>query len=75
MLVTGAAGFIGNAVARLFRVRDVIDVGLVEYYKDPLLFVKTGNELTQLRDGVLTNELNEEKSVINPIHRYIKNRE
>lgn len=68
-------GFIGNAVARLFRVRDVIDVGLVEYYKDPLLFVKTGNELTQLRDGVLTNELNEEKSVINPIHRYIKNRE
>jgi aminoglycoside 3-N-acetyltransferase len=68
-------GFIGNAVARLFRVRDVINVGLSEYHKDPMLFVKTGKELTQLPDGVLTNELNKEKSVIDPSNRIIKSHE
>lgn len=68
-------GFIGNAVARLFRVRDLINVGLSEHHKDPLLFIKTGKELTQLPDGVLTNELNKEKSVINLKTRIIKSRE
>ena len=68
-------GFTGNAVARLFRVRDLINVGLSEHHKDPLLFIKTGKELTQLPDGVLTNELNKEKSVINLKTRIIKSRE
>jgi hypothetical protein len=54
---------------------DVINVGLSEYHKDPMLFVKTGKELTQLPDGVLTNELNKEKSVIDPSNRIIKSHE
>ena len=63
-------GAVGNAVARRFRARDALEVGLAEYRKDPLLLVKTGNSITQLRDGVLTEELHNEKSVINPAKIY-----
>ena len=61
---------LGNAVARRFRARDALEVGLAEYRKDPFLLVKTGNSITQLRDGVLTEELHNEKSVINPTQIY-----
>ena len=39
-------GAIGNAVARRFRARDALEVGLAEYRKDPLLFVRTGDGIT-----------------------------
>ena len=63
-------GAVGNAVARRFRARDALEVGLAEYRKDPLLLVKTGDSITQLRDGALTEELNNEKSVIDPTKIY-----
>ena len=63
-------GAVGNAVARRFRARDALEVGLAEYRKDPLLLVKTGDSLTQLRHGVLTEELHSEKSVIDPTKIY-----
>ena len=63
-------GAVGNAVARRFRAQDALEVGLAEYRKDPLLFVKTGDSLTQLRDGLLTKDLHNEKSVINPTQIY-----
>ena len=63
-------GALGNAVARRFRARDALEVGLAEYRKDPLLLVKTGDSLTQLRHGVLTEELHSEKSVLDPTKIY-----
>lgn len=67
-------GAVGNAVARRFRARDALEVGLAEYRKDPLLLVKTGDGITQLRDGALTEELHNEKSVIDPTKIYEKQR-
>lgn len=63
-------GAVGNAVARRFRARDALEIGLAEYRKDPLLLVKTGDDITQLRDGVLTEDLHNEKSVIDPAKIY-----
>ena len=63
-------GAVGNAVARRFRARDALEVGLAEYRKDPLLLVKTDGSITQLRHGVLTEELHNEKSVIDPAKIY-----
>ena len=63
-------GAVGNAVARRFRARDALEVGLAEYRKDPLLLVKTGDSITQLRHGVLTEELHNEKSVIDSAKIY-----
>ena len=63
-------GAVGNAVARRFRARDALEVGLAEYRKDPLLLVKTGDGITQLRDGALTEELHNEKSVIDSTKIY-----
>ena len=65
-------GAVGNAVARRFRARDALEIGLAEYRKDPLLLVKAGDRITQLRDGALTEELNNEKSVIDPAKIYEK---
>ena len=59
-------GTVGNAVARVFRARDALEVGLAQYRKDPLLFVMTADRCTPLRDGVLTAELHNEKSVLDP---------
>ena len=59
-------GTLGNAVVRLFRARDALEVGLAQYRKDPLLFVMTADRCTSLRDGVLTAELHNEKSVLDP---------
>lgn len=59
-------GPVGNAVARLFRASDALRVGVAEYRKDPLLFVITGGGYTPLQDGVLTGELYNEKSVLDP---------
>ena len=44
-------GTVGNAVARVFRARDALEVGLAQYRKDPLLFVMTTDRCTPLRDG------------------------
>lgn len=59
-------GNVGNAVARLFHARDALEVGLAQYQVDPLLFVKTGERCTPLQEGVLTSELDNEKSVLDP---------
>ena len=66
-------GAVGNAVARVFRVRDALGVGIAEYRKDPLLFVKTGDHYTSLRDGVLTEEHENEKSVLDSTLIYRQN--
>ncbi|MCZ6680603.1 MAG: AAC(3) family N-acetyltransferase [Candidatus Poribacteria bacterium] len=63
-------GGVGNAVARLFRARDALEVGLAEYRKDPFLFVMTEDSYTPLRDGVLTAELHNEKSVLSAAQIY-----
>ena len=63
-------GAVGNAIARRFRARDALEVGLAEYRKDSLLFAITDGSLTQLRDGALTEELHNEKSVIDPAKIY-----
>jgi len=57
-------GAVGNAVARLFRARDALEIGLAVYRTDPLLFVRTGNGYTTLPNGVLTDDLHNEKSVL-----------
>lgn len=59
-------GAVGNAVARLFRARDIIDVGVAEYRRDPGLFLKDGDGYVALADGVLTEELHNEKAVLDP---------
>ena len=63
-------GKVGNAVARLFRARDALKVGLAQYRIDPSIFVMGGERCTPLPDGVMTDELNNEKSVIDPAHIY-----
>ena len=59
-------GTVGNAMARLYRARDALDSGVAEYRKDPMLLLKTGDTLTQLRDGVIVGPYNNEKSVVDP---------
>ena len=66
-------GAVGNAVARRFRARDALEVGIAEYRKDPLLFAITDGSITQLQDGALTEELHNEKSVIDPAKIYERN--
>ena len=63
-------GAVGNAMARMFKARDAMEVGVVEYRKDPLLFVQTGERLTQLEDGVMIGEYNNEKTVLEPAQMY-----
>ena len=64
------AGSVGNAVARLFRARDAFEVGLAQYRVDPDLFLMEGREYTPLRSGVLTEELHNEKWVLDPAEIY-----
>ena len=64
------AGSVGNAEARLFRARDAFEVGLAQYRVDPNLFLMEGQEYTQLRSGVLTEELHNEKWVLDPAKIY-----
>lgn len=59
-------GTIGNAIARLYLARDALDIGIAEYRKDPWLLVKTGPNFTQLNDGFIVGEYNNEKSVVDP---------
>ena len=63
-------GAVGNAMARLYRARDALDTGVAEYRKDPTLFIKTGEAFTQLPDGVIVGEYNNEKSVVDPTGSY-----
>ena len=63
-------GPVGNAVARLFRARDAVAVGVAEYRDDPLLFVRTGDELTRLNDGVMVGKYDDEKTVLDPGRMY-----
>ena len=67
-LVRGGA--VGNAMVRLYRARDAFDTGIAEYREDPSLFVKTGGGFTQLPDGVIVGEYNNEKSVVDPAGSY-----
>ena len=63
-------GAVGNAMVRLYRARDAFDTGVAEYRKDPTLFIKTGDHSTQLADGVIVGEYNNEKSVVDPAASY-----
>jgi len=63
-------GSVGNAEARLFRARDAFDVGMAQYRIDPDLFLMQGQEYTPLRSGVLTDELHNEKWVLDPAEIY-----
>ena len=63
-------GQVGNAVARLFRARDAFELGLAQYRVDPSIFLRDGERCTPLPDGVLTAELDNEKSVIDPALMY-----
>ena len=47
-----------------------MEVGIEEYRDDPLLFVQTEESLTQLGDGVMIGEYNNEKTVLNPAGMY-----
>ena len=67
-LVRGGA--VGNAVARLFQCRDALEIGLAQYREDPLLFARSGDEFTSVRDQVLIRELNNEKWVLDPARMY-----
>lgn len=42
----------GNAIARLFKARDALHLGIAAYRKDPELFVRDGADQTLLKDGV-----------------------
>ena len=64
------AGSVGNAVARLFRARDAFDVGMEQYRVEPDLFLMAGREYTQVGSGVLTDELHNEKWVLDPANIY-----
>ena len=61
-----SVGAVGNAMARLFSAREAMEVGIEEYRDDPLLFVQTEESLTQLDDGVMIGEYNNEKTVLDP---------
>jgi aminoglycoside 3-N-acetyltransferase len=63
-------GAVGNAVTRCFSVRKALAIGLAQYRKDPLLFVKTGADYQPLREGVTTGELYKEKTVFDPLRMY-----
>lgn len=64
------AGSVGNAVARLFRARDAFEIGLAQYRIDPDIFLMKGQKYTQLRCGVLTEDLHNEKWVLDPAQIY-----
>ena len=64
------AGSVGNAVARLFRARDAFEVGMAQYRVDPDIFLMKGREYTQPGSGVLTEELHNEKWVLDPANIY-----
>ena len=64
------AGSVGNAVARLFRARDAFEIGLAQYRIDPDIFLMKGQKYTRLRCGVLTEELHNEKWVLDPAQIY-----
>ncbi|MDE0078111.1 MAG: AAC(3) family N-acetyltransferase [Caldilineaceae bacterium] len=64
------AGSVGNAVVRLFRARDAFEVGMEQYQVDPDLFLMKGREYARLGNGVLTDELHNEKWVLDPAKIY-----
>lgn len=64
------AGSVGNAVARLFRAKDAFEVGMAQYRVDPDFFLMKGREYTQPGSGVLTEELHNEKWVLDPANIY-----
>lgn len=63
-------GSAGNAIVRLFRVRDAQELGLARYRSDPSLFLLSGERYTALRDGVMTDDLHNEKTVVDPARMY-----
>ena len=63
-------GRVGNAVCRLLRARDVLEVGVAEYRKDQSLFAKTEKDSTPLSDGVLVSGNGTERWVVDPSQVY-----
>ncbi len=64
------AGSVGNAESRLFRARDAFEVGMELYRVDSDLFLMKGREYTQLGSGILTDDLHNEKWVLDPAQIY-----
>ena len=54
---------VGNAVARLFKARDALSLGVELYRRDQMIFARTGGERIPLEDGV---EIENERSVVDP---------
>ena len=61
---------VGNAVARLFSTSDALELGIAQYRKDPLLFVRCGPQTTPLEDCVFSQDLRAETCVVDPFHIY-----
>ena len=61
-------GLVGNAIARLFRARDALAVGVEMYRQDAMTFAKTGAERTRLADGV---EIARDRCVADPGAVYV----
>ncbi len=54
---------VGNAMARLFKAEAAVRLGIEEYRRDPLLFLKKGANVSPLEGGI---RVGEEKSVVDP---------
>lgn len=63
-------GPIGNAVSRLVRVRDIVEIGIAEYRRDPELFVRTDGVVTPLEHGVTIGDYHNHQTVLDPEKMY-----
>ena len=64
---SGTEGSLGNVVGCLWKVKDTVELDVTEYRIDPHLFVKNGVDYTLLVYGVMTNELDNEKVVVDTL--------
>ena len=63
---------IGNAITRLFKAQDVLDIGIAEYRDNQELFVKSHGVFTDLPEGVVITANGTERWVIDPRSTYRK---
>lgn len=63
---------IGNAITRLFKAQDVLDIGIAEYRDNQELFVKSHGVFTDLPEGTVITANGTERWVIDPQNTYRK---
>ena len=63
-------GTVGNAIARFFKAREALEFGLVQYRRDPYLFIRAGDSFTELGDGELILEQGKVKWVADATRAY-----